>query len=167
MAFTLAVTGSIGAGKTTLASRLAADYGALLLSSDAVRLDLTHNQRRRGERVFNELHRRFETALEEGRAVVLDSTGMSPRFRALLRAHRNALVHVHLLLLDPGCFEARERQRSDREEGPLPYAAFRRSQRVAFHDPPDLVVATDHLDADALHRFVGRYLEERRIGMHR
>lgn len=166
MAFTLAVTGSIGAGKTTLASRLAAEHGALLLSSDAIRLELTPAQRRRGERLFKELHRRFEAALQEGRAVVLDSTGMSPRFRALLRAHRNELVHVHLLLRDPQCFEARERQRSDREQGPLPYAAFRRSQRVAFHDAPDLVVATDGLDADALHRFVGRYLEERRIGMH-
>jgi predicted kinase len=166
MTFTLAVTGSIGAGKTMLASRLAAERGALLLSSDAVRLELTPNQRRRGERVFHELHRRFEAALEEGRAVVLDSTGMSPRFRALLRAHRKELVHVHLLLRDPHCFAARERQRSDREAGPLPYAAFRRSQGVAFHDAPDLVVATDHLDADALHRFVGRYLDERRIGVY-
>lgn len=163
----LAVTGCIGAGKTTLASRLAAEYGAVLLSSDAVRAELSHNQGRRGDRVFHELHRRFEIARHAGGDVILDSTGMSPRFRALLRAHRHELRHIHLLLRDPRCFEARERQRTDREAGPLPYAAFRRSLRVEFHDAPDLVLATDDLDADAVYRIVGRYLAERRIGMHR
>jgi predicted kinase len=138
-----AVTGAIGAGKTTLAARLAAQYGAVHLSSDNVRLSLSHNRQRSGARVFAEFHRRFERAVEEGRDVVLDSTGMSPRFRALLRAHRRNIVQVHLLLASEEQFKQREEHRVDRPEGPLPVAAFRRSQHVRFHDPPDLVLATD------------------------
>ncbi|HET9095057.1 MAG TPA: AAA family ATPase [Candidatus Baltobacteraceae bacterium] len=145
MGFVLAVTGAIGSGKTTLASRIAAVYDALHLSSDEVRLSLSHKQRRSGEKVFAELHRRFERALDEGRSVVLDSTGMSPRFRALLRAHRERIVHVHLLLSSPECFEEREAGRADRPAGALSRAAFFQSRTVEFHDAPDLVVATDGL----------------------
>lgn len=110
-----------------------------------MRESLSHNQRRSGERVFSELHRRFERGIEQGRSVVLDSTGMSPRFRALLRAHRENLVHVHLTLGNQQRFEERERQRTDRPRGMLSTSAFYDSQRVEFHDPPDIVIATDDL----------------------
>lgn len=151
MDFILAVTGAIGAGKTTLAARIAAERGALHLSSDDVRLSLSHKQRRSGDKVFAELHRRFERARSQGRAVVLDSTGMSPRFRALLRAHREDLMHVHLLLRSAERFEQREAGRADRPAGPLPRAAFHRSSAVEFHDAPDIVIATDDLTPDQVY----------------
>jgi predicted kinase len=144
----VAITGAIGAGKTTLAARLAAHYGAIHLSSDGVRLLLSHNRRRSGDQVFAELHRRFERAVEEGRHVILDSTGMSPRFRALLRAHRAEIVHVHLLLNTEARFKERELRRTDRPGDIVPTAAFHRSQSVEFHDPPDAVLATDELSPD-------------------
>lgn len=147
MGFILAITGAIGSGKTTLASRIAAERTALHLSSDDVRLSLSHKQRRSGAKVFAELHRRFEQARSEGRGVVLDSSGMSPRFRALLRAHRHELVHVHLLLASTERFEQREAQRTDRPAGALPRAAFHRSRAVEFHDAPDVIIATDELTA--------------------
>jgi predicted kinase len=156
--FIVAVTGAIGAGKTTLASRLAADYGAVHLSSDAVRESLSHKQRRSGERVFAELHRRFERALDERRNIVLDSTGMSPRFRALLRAHREEVVHVHLLLHSEQRFEERERARTDRAGGFVPPAAFHRSRDVTFHDKADVVVATDELTADEVYQIASTAL---------
>ena len=154
----IAVTGAIGAGKTTLASALAADYGALHLSSDDVRLSLSRKARRHGDRVFEELHRRFERAVAQGRSIVLDSTGMSPRFRALLRAHREHIIHVHLLLSDPMRFQERESQRTDRIAGPLPVAAFARSRGVEFHDPADVVAQTDELTADETYREVSGLL---------
>lgn len=158
MGFILAVTGAIGSGKTTLASRLAAEHGAAYLSSDGVRLSLSHKQRRSGDRVFAELHRRFERALAERRSVVLDSTGMSPRFRALLRAHRGEIVHVHLVLRSPERFEERELRRDDRPQGPLTRAAFLRSRGVEFHDAPDVVVATDDLTPEQVYWEVGAAL---------
>lgn len=154
MGFVLAVTGAIGSGKTTLASRIALERGALHLSSDAVRLSLARRQSRSGERVFAEFSNRFERALEEERSIVLDSTGMSHRFRALLRAHRPAIVHVHLVLRDPARFEEREAQRTDRPSGPLSRTAFAQSQDVHFDDPPDVVVATDDLTPEEVHRIV-------------
>lgn len=154
MGLVVAVTGTIGAGKTTLASRLAAELHALHLSSDEVRRSLSRKARRSGDRVFAELHRRFERALGDRQSVVLDSTGMSPRFRALLRAHRADVVHVHLLLRDPKRFEERERERNDRPAGPLAFAAFHRSAAVQFHEPPDLVVATDDLTPEQVYERV-------------
>lgn len=152
MGFVLAVTGAIGSGKTTLASRVAAQTGALHLSSDGVRASLSHRAQRSGERVFSELHRRFECALAQGRSVVLDSTGMSARFRSLLRAHRAEIVHVHLLLRDPARFEQREAQRTDRPAGALPRTAFLQSGNVWFPDPPDATIETDHLSAEEVYK---------------
>jgi predicted kinase len=149
--FIVAVTGAIGSGKTTLAMRLAADYGAVLLSSDAVRESLSRRKRRSGERVFAELYRRFERALDERRNVVLDSTGMSPRFRALLRAYRENIVHVHLLLRDERRFEERERGRADRPVGVLPPEAFHQSRLVEFTQAPDVVVGTDDATAEEVY----------------
>jgi shikimate kinase len=150
----VAVTGAIGAGKSTLASRLAYELHALLLSSDAIREALSHKQRRKGERVFGRMHERFVVALAEGKRVVLDSTGMSARFRGLLHLHRNEIVHVHLTLHDSKRFDERELRRTDRPNGPLPLAAFNQSQRVVFQEPPDLTIATDDLSADEVYRLV-------------
>lgn len=122
------------------------------MSSDEIRLSLSRKQRRSGEKVFAELHRRFEQALTGGCSVVLDSSGMSPRFRALLRAHRAQLVHVHLLLRSAERFEQREAHREDRPAGALPRAAFHRSCAVEFHDAPDVVIATDDLTPDQVYR---------------
>jgi predicted kinase len=130
----------------------------VLLSSDEIREGLSHNQRRRGERVFAEMHERLRLALLEGKRVVLDSTGMSVRFRTLLHAHRAQLLHVHLRLHDPKRFEERERQRTDRPNGPLPHAAFKHSQSVFFHEPPDLIIATDEISPDDVYRLVSAAL---------
>jgi predicted kinase len=151
LGFVVAVTGAIGSGKTTLAQRLALQSGAVHLSSDDVRLSLSHKQRRSGARVFEELHRRYERALDQGRSIVLDSTGMSPRFRALLRAHRREIVHVHLVLQGVQRFEERESRRTDRPAGALPRAAFFRSLHVEFHEPPDIIVVTDDLTPDEVY----------------
>ena len=141
---------------------MAAEYGALHLSSDGVRASLSRKAQRSGERVFAELHRRFERAVAQGRSVVLDSTAMSPRFRALLRAHREQIVHVHLVLRDLQRFEERERSRTDRPSGTLSAAAFQQSQHVEFHDAPDIVVQTDAIAAQEVYARVSAAIRARR-----
>jgi predicted kinase len=154
MAFTLVVTGPIGAGKTTLARRLALERGALLLSSDEVRTSLSRRQRRSGTNVFARLAQQFDRALAENQPVILDSTGMSPRFRALLHAHRERVVHVHLTLDDVLRFEEREHGRRDRRGAPLPRGAFLRSRNVEFVELPDVVVSTDSRTIDEVYCIV-------------
>jgi len=161
MPFSFAVTGAINAGKSTLAARLALDYGAELLASDSIRAGLSLTQQRSGARVFNEMRERFALSLAQGRRAVLDSTGMSHRFRSLLHQHRAQLLHVHLVLNEYENFEDRERRRTDRSLGPLPHAAFNRSQRIVFHDPPDITIATGDLDLDAVYRLVIDYAAHR------
>jgi hypothetical protein len=126
----------------------------VLLSSDAIRESLSQKQRRRGARVFEAMRERFVLAKLEGKPVVLDSTGMSVRFRALLHAYRSQLLHVHLTLRDPKRFEERERTRTDRQGEPLPREAFDHSQRIWFADAPDLIIATDERSADEVYDLV-------------
>lgn len=161
MPFSFAVTGAINAGKSTLAARLALDYGAELLASDSIRSGLSLTQQRSGARVFSEMRRRFALVREQNRRAVLDSTGMSHRFRSLLHQYRAQLVHIHLVLSESKNFEARERERTDRRLGPLPRSAFNRSQRIVFQDPPDLVIPTDDLALDAIYRLVIDYATHR------
>ena len=130
----LIITGPIGAGKTTLATALAERYDALLLSSDALRSNRKHG--------FDRMARAVREALARGRHVVLDSTGMSFRFRHLLAGVRAQAMHVHLTV-DPGHWEARERMRTDRRT--LGRDVYQRSSRVVFDSPPDLALDTSQL----------------------
>jgi predicted kinase len=153
-AFSFAVTGSINSGKSTLARRLAETHGAVLLSSDDLRASLSHRQRRRGERVFAVMRQRLEVALARGHRIVLDSTGMSPRFRAMLHAYRQTFFHVHLRLESAECFEERERSRTDRPTAPVPRSAFHRSNRLEFYEPPDMTIATDRVTPEQVYEQV-------------
>jgi predicted kinase len=146
-AFNIAVTGSINSGKSTLALRIANELGALLLASDSIRAELPASRRGLGECVFATMRQRFERALADRTPVVLDSTGMSPRFRAMLHAHRAELYHVHLRLERTERFEERERRRTDRADRCVPRLAFLHSCRVQFQEPPDRIIATDDLTA--------------------
>lgn len=130
----LIVTGPIGAGKTTVASALAGRYGAVLLSSDALRSNRKHG--------FDRMASALDDALARGRRVVLDSTGMSFRFRRLAVRVRAQALHVQLAV-DPPQWEARERQRVDR--APLDRGVYQRSARIVFDPPPDLALDTSAL----------------------
>lgn len=89
---------------------------------------------------------------------MLDSTGMSPRFRALLRAHREDIVHIHLVLRNQQRFEERERARTDRSRGFVPAAAFHRSRDVDFPEAADVVVQTDELTPEQVYEKVESFL---------
>lgn len=155
------MTGTIGAGKSTLASRLAQEYGAVLISSDAIREGLSLKAQRSGKRVFSVMAEQLEAALAQGASIVLDSSGMSPRFRSILRAQGSDFIHVHLQLDDPRVFEEREQQRADRRA--LPRAAFNRSRSTEFTRAPDLVIATDALHPDQVYAVATDYIAARTI----
>ena len=159
MDFSIAVTGAINSGKSTLARALAKSIGAVLLGSDDIRASLSRSQSRHGDRVFATMEAMLNESLLAGACVVLDSTGMSPRFRAILRERRSAFRHVHLRLERVEEFDRRERERRDRVDSPVPRAAFYRSCRVAFDPAPDLSIVTDSVEPLAVYEIACRYLQ--------
>lgn len=130
----LILTGAIGAGKTSVATALAERYGAVRLSSDALRSNRRHG--------FHRMARALEDALARGLRVVLDSTGMSFRFRDLAARVRRQALHVHLTV-DAAQWEAREQQRRDRPS--LDRGVYERSSHVVFDPPPNLTLDTTSL----------------------
>ena len=103
----------------------------MVLSSDALRGAHGHP--------FARMQNALESALAHGKLVVLDSTGMSYRFRALAGRVRERAFHVGLYV-DPDNWRQRERARTDR--APLDEGVYRRSLRAPFAQPPDLHVDT-------------------------
>jgi shikimate kinase len=151
----IAVTGTIAAGKTTLARLLARDMDAVHLSSDAIRAELTGSPLRKARAVFALMEVRLLEALAESRIVVLDSTGMSERFRDLLSRYPY-IVHVHLRCSE-SAYRKREALRTDRER-PLPAAAYRRSGSIRFTPPPHLVLDTSELGVPEVYDAVRKKL---------
>lgn len=130
-----------------------------MLSSDAIREALPVRQQS-GERVFERMARELAIALTKSFPIVLDSTGMSPRFQQLLRTHRSELYHVHLVVANVECFERRECARTDRKSGALPKSAFFHSADVVFDAAPDLTIVTDDLSLDEVYRIAMRSISK-------
>lgn len=130
----------------------------MLLSSDDIRAALPRNQSRHGSRVFAVMAAMLAESLRAGVRVVLDSTGMSARFRAILREQRSIFCHIHLRLERVETFQQRECRRTDRRDAPVPRTAFFHSARVGFQYPPDLSIATDDLTVPEVYEIALRYL---------
>lgn len=141
----VAITGYVGSGKTTVARLLERKLDAVRLSSDELRMELSGSATGRTADVFNVMCSRMHDARFE-RDVILDSTGMSPRFRSLLAYYRSSIFHVHLTC-DEAAWRARERQRADRVE-PFPLHAYVRSRAVCFSVAPNLLIDTTFIAAD-------------------
>jgi predicted kinase len=159
----VAVTGTINAGKSTLAEAIAKRLDAVLLSSDRIRSGMLSRYGRSGERVFHTMRAELDLARARGRWVVLDSTGMSPRFRGLLSEYRDEIIHVHLTLSRVEIFEERERERIDRVDA-VPRSAYYDSVSVCFTTEPDLTLATDTIGPEGVFQatapYIGPYIEE-------
>lgn len=100
--------GIIGSGKSTLAKELAAENGATILSSDAIRKELFDGGRLAKEHgfesnqiVFAELHRRLEELLKNNRNVIIDGVNTVKRenYFAIIRRY-DCYVTGRLLLTD-------------------------------------------------------------------
>lgn len=119
MPFVIALSGNISAGKTMLAKRLAKHFGVEHLSSDEIRSTLA-GPGTKGQRVFAEMRRRAFKVLQSGDSVILDSTGMSDRYRALVDDLRKHCPVVALdLFCSPDAWRVREKTRTDRPGLPI------------------------------------------------
>lgn len=85
----IVVVGLPGSGKSVLAERLSHEYDAIVLSSDAIRVELYNNINDQGHNneVFEELHKRIKENLINGKSVVFDACNISyKRRRAFLES---------------------------------------------------------------------------------
>ena len=71
------VMGLQGSGKTEVAGKIAEKFDAVLLRSDVLRKELfkkSHYTKEESKRVYEEMFHRAQTALKNGKSVVLDAT---------------------------------------------------------------------------------------------
>ena len=76
--------GPPGCGKTSVANRVADDYGYSVVSSDKVREELYGDEEIQGdsEEVFARVHSDILNLLSEGKDVVMDATNCAYKYRA-------------------------------------------------------------------------------------
>ena len=77
------IVGTAGAGKSTLARELAEEYGAIILSSDAIRLELYGNAECQDDpaKVFEIMNARTQAFLRSGTSVIYDATNLLAKRR--------------------------------------------------------------------------------------
>lgn len=145
-----------GAGKSTLALRLAhaarsESFAAVSVhSADAVR-----TERLEPARVFQELRRAVESALERGGLVIVDSCALRAHERTyLLALGRRAYARCELVLVTTHwqtCIE-RDRARGPRAslvDWPSAMALFELTRRVVYVEGWDIVRCVDGSDGAA------------------
>jgi len=80
-------------GKSTYAKKLAKDMNAIIISSDALRLEMFGDEtdQNYNQQVFQELHKRAKKHLRAGRNIIYDSTNISSKRR---RGFLNELKNI-------------------------------------------------------------------------
>lgn len=114
----VAITGNVSAGKSTLAHRLEGYMvrytDTTILSSDTIRGE----EKASGARVFAQMREICMNRIELKCDTILDSTGMSPRYRKLIadlqKDDRCTLIIIRLEC-DPQDWGEREKIRTDRQ----------------------------------------------------
>ena len=148
----IVITGPISSGKTTLGGSLATVLGALHLSSDAIRMEMTGSSSGKAPQIWPVMKQRMDAALAKGIPVILDATPMSPSFREIVHgARQQAYCTIIGLEVSMTEWEKRELSRNDRlkkdDKGQL--TPFKMSPTVyersvdAFMPHYDLVINTN------------------------
>lgn len=144
--------GNVSSGKSTLARKIAETYSIPHISSDALREELTGNIGGGSGMVWPEMRKRMTAYLEAGTSVVIDSSGMSPKYREIVRDFRSKYPTLVIeLYCDFEMWLARERKRNDRwnlengEKVPfkMPVRAYEDSVKVDMNS--DLRIDTTHM----------------------
>jgi predicted kinase len=147
------IVGNIGAGKSTFARYLARELSADLISSDSIRVELFGDAGKinTGARVFDTMRERQRFATQNNRNVVLDSTGMSVRYRdhiqQLQDIGKDSMAPYRVFTLafvcSRGIWFEREQTRTDRTNGPLKAHVYEKSCEDARRVNPDITIETD------------------------
>lgn len=99
----IVLIGVPGSGKTTLALKIA-EKGFHYLNADSIRLELYGNEIEQGdkEEVFSIFFQRLESAMGEGKNIIIDNTNLNPKQRKPIidRAEKYEYQDVQLWLLD-------------------------------------------------------------------
>ena len=119
------MVGAPGTGKSVLARAIAADVGAEIIQTDAVRKKVFASPRYTSKEdgtVYGICHRRVSSSLGKGRRVVFDATNLREASRAVLyriAEQRNALLVVVVAYAPEHVIRARldgRQRRSDPDE---------------------------------------------------
>lgn len=183
----LIMTGLMGSGKSTLGAALAERLDGVLVRSDEVRKTLagmTPQERQRvawkagiysdaaTRRTYDEMHRLAESALGEGRTVVLDGSYARHEWRksaeTIARSRGVPFWTVHAVC-DEGIIERRLQDRERAGTGPSDGRLELRADQRAMFEPPgatrvievDTGRARPDVTYDALETLYRRYLEGR------
>jgi hypothetical protein len=143
----VAVCGLPGAGKSTVARRVADRTGGVRLRTDVIRRDVVDDPaytRAERRRVYEEMYHRARPHLDDGATVVLDATfesGLQRRHAARVAADAAAPFELVCVVCDPAV--AVERIRARRGDASDADLAVRYRFRETF-DP----LVLDHLTVD-------------------
>ena len=160
------IYGNVGSGKTTLATALAAHWGIYHLSSDAIRIELTGSPNGKTKQVFKVMNERASRFLSFMAPFIMDSTGMSKEFRALVKEVEGIIpMCIIELKCAPHAWRARETIRDDRwnigldgvkETFVMPYRAYEDSSQVDLE--PELKINTTDLTPEEVFNRVVEYI---------
>lgn len=107
--------GNVSSGKSTLARKIAEIYSSSYISSDALREELTGDIGGSSGMVWPEMRKRMTAYLEAGTNVVIDSTGMSPKYCEIVDDFKSTYPTLVIeLYCDFETWQARESERNDR-----------------------------------------------------
>lgn len=113
----ICMVGISGSGKSYYAKIIAEKENAVILSSDALRIELFNdiNNMDNNNKVFKELHTRMKKYLIEGKSVILDSTNLSYKKRMAILDEVKKIDYEKSAYLVACPYEQCLRQNSNRE----------------------------------------------------
>jgi tRNA uridine 5-carbamoylmethylation protein Kti12 len=184
----LIICGNVGSGKGTLAKRLLAVPfpTASYFSSDGLREELSGdiggpsrgiNQSGKEFDVFLTMRKLVESAINNNENVIVDSTGMSKAFIAMVNDWRDRFDDITVIRLncDFDSWKNREGTRIDRWKldangirvpFEMPERAYFTSSVWKFKHPPDIFVNTSKLTPDEVFNEVTSGLSKVNNGIH-
>lgn len=97
------MVGIAGSGKSYVAENIAKETGAVIISSDALRLELfgNENEQSRNNELFNEAYKRVRDLLKKGKSVIFDATNLLKKERIHLLGSLKGCRKVCVCVMTP------------------------------------------------------------------